>query len=78
MWHSMGKVDLVMNKSGSWEEVPEMVLEFVLPERARIRVLYSMTLLAEHGLGVQGEKRYTRTTPQSDIPPVVVLYSNDE
>lgn len=56
MWHSIGSVDLHMNKSGRWHEIPDMELSIFLSEPASIRVLYSMTIMSEHVLHNEGKR----------------------
>lgn len=52
MWHSMGATDVRINETGIWELVPEMVLNFMLPEPATIRILYSISVMPEQNFAL--------------------------
>lgn len=52
MWHSVGATDVRINETGIWEVIPEMVLNFLLPEPATIRILYLISVMPEQNFAL--------------------------
>lgn len=55
MWYSAGDIDVRINDTGRWEEIPGMAVTIVLPEPASIRLLYSMSIMPDHNFWAEGK-----------------------
>lgn len=56
MWYSAGgNHDVQITETETWNEIPGLSLEFDLPEPASIRILYSMSVMADQNFDSDGE-----------------------
>lgn len=64
MWYSTGgNTDVRVNETETWDEIPGLTLNVVLPEPACIRIMYCISVMPDQNFASDGETWATRCWP---------------